>query len=751
MNRFLSFALIAAGLASAGSCPGPAFGQNDPFGAAPAADPAAKPAPGAAKAAAAQAPVKENPFLAAVRETNPTTAAELMKAVQLVYDAGEKAETQLYLQKLIAAKPDLTTLAGFQETFGTAFFLRLMRDDAVQPEGSQVARAVMQAGPQVARDPQRLAGLVAKLGDPAQEVRSLAINDLRRAGHAAVAPLVQALADPAQAAKHAAVQQALGALGSEAIEPLIGVLGSPDPALRARVMPVLGYLRAGRAISYLVRPAVQDDDPAVQQAARQALADIARVVPTRADAEKYLFKKAQGYFDGNIPVAADETRTIPLWVWDPATRSSVLRRFLPEDSSMIETSRLAADLFELDPANVDYRRLYLTARLQADKLRGGIDRPVPRGAGTAHALIVGLGLDAAEDTFEYAVKTRRMPAAIAAAEVLAAVGDHSLLDGGPGHPRPLVQALRHPDRRLRFAALEAILTIDPRENFSGASFVMETLGYFVRTFGSRRVLIGHPKIAEGQSLVGMFAELGFESDTAQVGRDLLLKAVVQPDYEFILVTDAIDRPPANEVVQLLRRDPRTARVPIALLAREENVRNIRRLAELYGGIEPYPPPTSTAAVVSLIRRLEALAGRDLVSREERLRQATAALKWIRKFAENPTEYGLHDIRSQQASLVNALATPELSFEAARVLGLLGTPQAQLALVDLASQSARPLTDRQAAAAAFADAVRRRGTQLTSAEILLQYERFNQSERLDRATQIVLATILDAIETAAAKE
>ena len=80
-----------------------------------------------------------------------------------------------------------------------------------------------------------------------------------------------------------------------------------------------------------------------------------------------------------------------------------------------------------------------------------------------------------------------------------------------------------------------------------------------------------------------------------------------------------------------------------------------------------------------------------------------------------------------------------------MLGNLGTPQGQLALVDLASEHNRPLAQRQAAAAAFLVAVKRRGVLLTTRNVDRQYDRYNQSARLDKATQQLLGSILDAME------
>jgi hypothetical protein len=88
----------------------------------------------------------------------------------------------------------------------------------------------------------------------------------------------------------------------------------------------------------------------------------------------------------------------------------------------------------------------------------------------------------------------------------------------------------------------------------------------------------------------------------------------------------------------------------------------------------------------------------------------------------------------------------LAVNATVVLGYLATPTAQRTLVMLASQPDQPLAVRQAAAAAFREAAKRRGILLTRGEILQQYAVYNRSSELDEATQQVLGQLLDTIES-----
>jgi hypothetical protein len=146
-----------------------------------------------------------------------------------------------------------------------------------------------------------------------------------------------------------------------------------------------------------------------------------------------------------------------------------------------------------------------------------------------------------------------------------------------------------------------------------------------------------------------------------------------------------------------------------------------------------------------LRMLFTKAGIDFVPHEERQRQAIVSIGHLSALANDPVLGKHYDLLRQEAPLLRALSGEGLIERAAPALGGLGTPAAQQALVEAASDPNIDLADREIAAKAFAAAVARRGVLLTSLEIQQAYDRYNASAQLDADTQRVLGALLDTIE------
>lgn len=715
---------------------------------------AAQPKPKAAGAAAekpeGKAPAEprvvepEDPAVQALLETRPSTPSEWFQTARTLASLQKPALAKRFLQRILAAKLDRRELAALGEQFGSGALLDMASREELLPEGKQVADAVTDALVAQVRDPQRLARLVGQLQSPSAEARYQALVGLQEAQRAAVGPLVAVLADPRRAAEHPNVRAALARLDVDALRPLIAVLESPDPRLQVEAIGVLAEMGARGSVVFLLEPlASPQSPPEVRRAAEAAVLKLFGQLPSRTEAARMVARQAQQYFDGRQPLKEDIPGQVEVWSWDAAAKQPVGKSYASEEAVRVLAARLARHAHAIAPEDAAIRVLYVSTLLEQAAWDHGLDQALSAEPGTPADQAAAFGPEVLEAVLRRGIEGRHVPAATAAARLLGRVGKAERLLYQGAQPSPLVRAVRHPDARLRLAAIEAILALKPARPFPGATHVVEALGFFLSGDGSRRVLAADASTAEARRLGNYLAAMGFALDTAGTGREVLRMALTSPDYELILLDAGLDHPTVDFVVQQLRRDFRTGSIPVGIIAKAGQWERAARLAAGDPLTCAVPRLHAEEPVRREIERLLNLDGRKRVTQSERRRQAAQAMQWLVQL--RAADSAAFDLAPLETPLLTALAVPELSAQAAGLLAKVGTPAGQQALVDLASRHSRPIELRRAAVEAFRRNVQEHRVLLTTSQILRQYERYNQSQNLDRATQEVLGRVLDIIE------
>ena len=511
---------------------------------------------------------------------------------------------------------------------------------------------------------------------------------------------------------------------------------------------MLGDTKSVRAMPYLVRPYFAPDADGLElQAATESWQQIAGRLPEQTAALQILVDEAERAYRGAVPVRPDLDNQVECWAWNQELQAAEPNQLLASDAAAVLAARQYDELTRLQPEVAEYRQRHLIARLHVDQALGGLDLPLRRGEGSAYQLAMAAGPGPVQAALAQSLRDGYPAAAIGAAEVLADLGDGCVLEAAADTTAPLVQALTHPNRRVRFAAARAITKLAATKLPSPvpAAGPMPWATWPVQ--GRRQVLVAHPRRTVAQTLGGMLADAGFEPLSATTGAELIRRAVRAPDLELVVVSDRLNPESLWSWLEELRADPLTAELPVAIVASAETLDAARRVAEVQPRTVAILQPTQSQDMLAELPAILALVGRDLVDRDQRLAQARVALDGLQQLASTPTTAAL-DLSRQQSFIIGALATPQHVAHAAPVLARIGTADAQLALLDYASQSELPLAARQAAAQAFAQSASSFGVLLTHQQVLQQYERYNQSRSLDAATQQLLSGLLDTIEAPA---
>ena len=225
-------------------------------------------------------------------------------------------------------------------------------------------------------------------------------------------------------------------------------------------------------------------------------------------------------------------------------------------------------------------------------------------------------------------------AATAAVEVLGDVGTEALLDTAGAVAVPLGRG--RPQRRPP-AALRG-----DRRHFADRSH----RAVCRRQLGRRRldVFCRHQRLSQGvgrpsavgarQELASLLAEQGYVADMVTNSRQFMELANRSPDYELALVDVSLGSPPVDDLIGRLRRDPRTADLPIGVMVGDEMREPVERLAKGWPWVVAIGRMADEHSLRFELSRILASVGRDQLGHEARQAQAAAALARLAELADH---------------------------------------------------------------------------------------------------------------------
>jgi hypothetical protein len=749
MHRFILIAGIqiawcASALAQNAPAPPPARPAAPASAPANAAPPAAAAAAGPTLADYA----RRDPAVAAVLQLPRQTASAKLRAVILLIDLGHPEVAAAILPELLQEKLDAKQQAALVEEFGSGEFMKLIRLDPA-PSGARgpgplngariFAQACLSAADAQTHDPARIAAIISQLNAPAEADRYAARVDLRSTDGPGIAAAFTALATANNEDARANILAALADMRPAIDQPLLAVLADAHGQLRRDAAELAGHTRLAAATTLLSVIAVSGDKPAAD-AARTSLARLGLPMPTQREVERLLRQKLASIKQEPMPTIGDGTRGI-WWTWDDNAKKLSSAEYPVPELRKLAAARLSRALAEVGnlSAPADARLVVITG-LEEAALLGA--QPSPE----LQKLITSLSPAEVNQALGEAMADDDVAASVRLIGELAQRNDLSVLSTGNGRPSPLASALENPVAQVRFAALSAIMQLHPTHSFPGSSKVANALWYFAAAGGDPAAIVAAPDLVQASEWAGQLRGHGFDATPVRTGRDALLAATdpaTSSRLGLIVLDSDIGDPLVGEVVYQLRVSERTAGTPILICSSAPRLAASERIAAANSRVIAVPRPHGEGALAELADRAMALTATLAPPKAERTLQAKQALVWLAKLLAEGSPY---DELQRDATLIHrTLYVPELSVPSIQVLSALRSAESQPALVDYASSQTFPIEARRAAATAFAANVKRFGLQLTRAQALTQYDRYNASETADADTQQVLGQILDVIE------
>lgn len=660
---------------------------------------------------------EESPLL-----IEPESPEEAFEAAVLMQKLARPNLAKRYLRQLLDADPDDATLLELRDKHGPAVFLKLAKDEGLQPEGKTLMQKVDTAFKQRGADPQRINQLIDDLSAGPRK-RAVAMDSLRGAGTVVVPHLIQRL-KTAQGNEKTAVISALVKMGRQVMPPILGALKSPNIGVRGGAIEVLGYLGSEREAPYLWQPAFgPDEPPSIKQAARNALTKILKpagrrtfqVTPYGAPArlKQAALKHYRGEYDW---MRKSDEEAVTIWAWHPQTETVASLEMSPDEASLYRGAQLARDALILAPENEELQSLFIGFALARAIKRAGWDAALPTGPNTAFQYALTSGDDVVSKSLAQALENENTPAAVATLQVLAQIASRTQLLGQSANS-PILRALEYPDSRVQFAAATTILQLDPNREFEGSRRVVQVLTRSLGDSGGPAVLVIDPNVSRANNVAGQFQQIGYRGQplTEQTGQAGFKAAIERNDLELIAIQANVTDWTLSQTIANLRADSRTQKLPIVIYGpdwAEKNVqRLIRRTPRTLFALESETLDFFRQQVEPFLSREES----EPLGEQERAAQASAAAYWLAQIA-SARRTDVFDISPAESALSGAIEKPNLAANAVQALGAIPSKTSQRRLQSVGVSDVYETSLRELAAIQLAFHIQRHALLLTSEQV-----------------------------------
>lgn len=628
---------------------------------------------------------------------------------------------------LVQRAEDQTLLDIVESREYTDFDVTLQRASRIatlKDVSEKIQQKIQDARINRSRDRDRITSDIQRLAE-GERANLNATSRLRAAGQFAAPELLAALLDERRAKLQPFVLAAMVSVGRPVVYPLSVALPDLEAVPQGQVAQVLAEIGYPRALPYL--KLVLDNpktDPNTRKIVETAYRQLSRNMnlPANVTAAELFLTLGQNYYTSG-------TGGDTLMGFDPAGGKGVVWSY-DRGAGLIE-SRVPATIFPdvlamraarqalaLNPKLDAAMSLWLESNLRRENRlpKGEIDPSYPSTLQAPAFYLSMAGPLRQHDVLNRALEDNDTALALDAIAALAQSAGTDALINRAGTAQPLLRALTYPDRRVRFAAAFALTNAQPKSEFPGSVRVVPVLAEAVRQTDVRyAVVIGR----DGESLnrlAGAVSELQphYEAIPGQS-----LAAVAEPISNGPGVDLIVTNFDLDKVVALYRQsatDYKLAAVPIVALVSPGDQIEINRRFERDPRIRAVAMTEDAKQLrPALEQAVNSYAG-DAISAEEAEQFALTSLRLLRGIALNTSN--VFKVSEAEPALIRAIndSRQAVAIEAASVLALLNSADAQRALADAALDATADPAKRIPFIASLTESATRFGSKLNDVQL-----------------------------------
>ncbi|HEV3144637.1 MAG TPA: hypothetical protein VGZ47_12180 [Gemmataceae bacterium] len=527
----------------------------------------------------------------------PQTAAEYWRAVQFEIAVGKYDVAAQYLKGLLALKPTDKDLLAIEEKEGMAVFLELRTvakwsdDPKAQLEAKQNSEELIDRVSKAVRafreDPQRIQKYIGNLSGGPEE-REYAIGELKKSG-APIMPHLIAAAMRSDPNDRSNLLSVIPLMDADVVPALLAAFDIDNGQLRMDFLDVLerrsDILRLEGRTETDPRPTLwfmaTQADPVGQKARTmlQAMKEYNSKLQSPRPIDE-LIKAAEKIYQHQTTFSKAPEAPL-LWQWDG--KILVPRKFTVTQAEEYLGLRYARWALVIDLQNESAQITFLDIATEKALERGGTEQPLVKSSPAVHDLIALARSSVLYKMLDRAMAENHLLVALGVTQVL---GERADLRGGAAAlpenaaprsekgerslPEPLIKALNSKDRRVSFAAADALIRLPGSPTLPVRARIVEVL----------RAALANPATAEGARdirpkalvadadfnradlLAQTLRQAGFDSVVTHTGRDTLRRLVQATDIDVLWIDHELPYPQLPHLISEIRSDYRFGRVPV---------------------------------------------------------------------------------------------------------------------------------------------------------------------------------------------
>jgi hypothetical protein len=579
-------------------------------------------------------------------------------------------------------------------------------------------------------DPEYIIGNIRRLST-GERAYMIGIQRLRESGELAVPFMIDLLRNPQERELHPFIRRGLRDLGRLALNPLVAATEMQDGATLTAVAAVLGDIGYDVSVPYLVRMAKHSRYNEVQTTAQQALGRLGVTDVQRLNVSDLFYDLAERFYYNTAAISADIRQPIAyVWYWQEG-QGLVKTDVPPAIFNEIMAMRAAEYTLEHDAEYGPAVSLWLAANYnrEIELPEGQVDRTRGEGQPDAHYYGVFAGTDYLNSALARALNDRNPPLALRVVQSLQEiVGESNLFIRQQN--QPIIDAMRFPDRLVRYQAAFTLAAALPQNEFDGQGRVVPLLADAIGQSGRPNVLLVMPdRDALNRVVQGLQDEFGVAGGTSS--EEALAQAYALPSVDVIIIAERLDAGEIDRLLTAARQDVRLEATPRLIVTETRASEWARRAVQdpliftVTG--EPAADPTMLRDAIESTRQAAALLPLD---QQQATELALEASRLLERLAISRGQ--VLDVLVAEPALLRALndARPEVVIAVGGVLGVVDSGQAQAALLDKAVQDDTDDAVRIALYRSMASSAKFFGNRLDEQQVATLQQAVNQAQNLD---------------------